>query len=98
MNTEINKKTIQEQLRYWNGEYHTPSNLLLDAAIEIDNLNNKNEKALRLLSIVEKFVKDQKISSEECVYQSDRVILNAYEFIQELCDVVGYHVEEETDE
>lgn len=48
-----------------------------------------------LTKIVEKFILDQQIHCEEDIYQSDRVIINAYEFIQELCDVVGYLPEEE---
>lgn len=48
-----------------------------------------------LTKIVEKFILDQQIHCEENIYQSDRVIINAYEFIQELCDVVGYLPEEE---
>ena len=45
----------------------------------------------KLREIVEKFVKKQKISCPETIYQSDRVIENAYEFIKELCNEVGYH-------
>lgn len=42
-----------------------------------------------------KFIEDQDISFPECVYQSDNVILNAYEFIAGACDIVGYHECEE---
>lgn len=48
------------------------------------------EKAEKALALVEGFVRKQKISCPETIYQSDRVIVNAYEFIQELCDVAGY--------
>ena len=37
-----------------------------------------------------KFINDQKIDCAETVFQSDRVIENAYEFIREICDIVGY--------
>jgi hypothetical protein len=36
------------------------------------------------------FIEKQKITCPETIYQSDRVIENAYEFIQEICEVVGY--------
>ena len=37
-----------------------------------------------------KFINDQKIDCAETVFQSDRVIENVYEFIYEICDIVGY--------
>lgn len=37
-----------------------------------------------------KFIKDNKIDCAETVYQNDRVIRNAYEFIEEICEIVGY--------
>lgn len=54
------------------------------------------EKGQQLLEITGAFIRDQKISCSEAVYQSDRVILNAYELIEKLCDVVGYfHYEDD---
>ena len=38
----------------------------------------------------EQFIRSHNITCEETVYQSDRVILNAYEFIEGVCDIVGY--------
>ena len=55
-------------------------------------MNNKKDQ---LWKVVEKFVKDQQISCPECVCQSDKVIENAYEFIGECCDIVGYYKCEE---
>lgn len=37
------------------------------------------------------FIRDQRIDCAETVYQSDRVIAHAYEFIHGICDIVGYH-------
>ena len=48
------------------------------------------EKKDKLLEIVQSFIKAQSIHCPETIYQTDRVIENAYEFIQDLCDVVGY--------
>lgn len=43
-----------------------------------------------LLKLCKKFIHDQKITCSECVHQSDRVIENAYELIENICDIVGY--------
>jgi hypothetical protein len=40
--------------------------------------------------LCEKFINEQKISCAETVYQSDRVIENAYQLIEGICDIVGY--------
>lgn len=45
----------------------------------------------RLTEIVKEFVREQRIYCPETIYQTDRVIVNAYEFIEKLCEVVGYH-------
>lgn len=57
---------------------------------------SKKEKGARLLALVEEFIREQKISAPETICQSDRVIENAYQFIEHLCDVAGYY--EENDE
>lgn len=49
-------------------------------------------------TIVENFIKQNKIYCPESIYQSDRVIQNAYEFIEQLCDTVGYYDDEDEDE
>lgn len=43
-----------------------------------------------LWELCQNFIAAQEISCAECVYQSDRVIENAYEFIEDICNVVGY--------
>ena len=47
----------------------------------------------KVLAIVKKFIADQEINCADCVYQSDRVVENSYQFIVELCEVVGYYNE-----
>lgn len=42
-----------------------------------------------------KFIEDQRIGTAETVYQSDRVIENAYEFIHQVCEIVGYLQQDE---
>lgn len=44
---------------------------------------------------VEEFIDVNDIYCHETIYQSDNVIQNAYEFIERLCDIVGYKKDEE---
>lgn len=41
------------------------------------------------------FVEKQDITCAETIYESDRVIVNAYDFIERLADIVGYKEEDE---
>jgi hypothetical protein len=41
------------------------------------------------------FVEAQQIGCPEIIYQTDWVIENAYEFIEDVCDIVGYKEDEE---
>jgi hypothetical protein len=52
----------------------------------------------KLYQIVSDFIEEQDIWGPETIYQSDRVIENAYEFMRKLCDVVGYKELEDEDE
>lgn len=47
-------------------------------------------EAYELLKLCQEFIEEQRIWDAECVYQSDRVIENAYAFIADICDIVGY--------
>ena len=49
-----------------------------------------SEKGDKLELLVQEFIKKNEIGSGECIYQCDHVIESAYEFIEDLCDVVGY--------
>jgi hypothetical protein len=55
-----------------------------------------DEQKEALWEAVTRFIDEQRIECGEAIYQTDRVIQNAYEFIEELCDIVGYY--EYTDE
>lgn len=44
----------------------------------------------KLLKLCKKFIDQNDIWSNETIYQSDCVILSAPEFIEEICDIVGY--------
>jgi len=43
-----------------------------------------------LWKLCAKFVEDNNITCAETVYQSDRVIRNAYMFMHEVCEMVGF--------
>lgn len=55
----------------------------------------KNTANNPLYDACRKFIKDNKITCPETIYQMDHVIENAFDFIQKICDIVGY--EKETD-
>jgi len=57
-----------------------------------------NTKTAQLWEVCRNFIEEQQISCAEAVCQSDRVILNAYEFIEKICDIVGYYQYPEMDE
>lgn len=57
-----------------------------------------DDKAERLLSVCREFIEEQRISCGEDIYQSDRVIENAYGFIESICEIVGYKESENDDE
>lgn len=49
------------------------------------------EAEARLTAIVREFVEKHHVSCPETIHQTDRVIENAYELIEDLCNVVGYY-------
>jgi hypothetical protein len=51
-----------------------------------------------LWKLCAKFVEDNNITCAETVYQSDRVIHNAYMFMHEVCKNVGFVDYEDEDE
>lgn len=52
-------------------------------------------KLAKVKAVIQNFVNEHHISHEEVIYQTDRVIINAYEFIHELVELIGY---KETDD
>ncbi len=52
-------------------------------------------KEQELFERCKKFVAEQNIFCAETIYQSDRVIENAYEFIEDICNIVGYNDDSE---
>lgn len=49
----------------------------------------------KLLKHCRKFIEDQRIRCAETVHQSDRVIENAYEFIEGICEIAGYYQDQD---
>ena len=54
-------------------------------------LSPNDEKHVQLWDLCRKFVADNRISCPESVYQCDHVIEHGYEFISEVCKIVGFH-------
>lgn len=50
-----------------------------------------DEQKEALWEAVTRFIDEQRISCAEAIAQNDDVITNAYEFIEELCEIVGYY-------
>lgn len=48
-----------------------------------------------LLAFCQQFISDNGIGCAEVIYQCDSVIMNAYEFIEGICEIVGYAEVEE---
>lgn len=44
-----------------------------------------------LWKVCKKFIEHQRIDCPETICQSDRVIENAYDFIGDICEIVGYY-------
>lgn len=44
----------------------------------------------KLWTLCEDFIKENEITCPETISQTDRVIENAYEFIDEICKILGY--------
>lgn len=59
----------------------------------MDFLGTEIYRNQKLLELCQKFIKDNQIGCAETIGQSDRVIVNAYDFLEEMCELVGYHVE-----
>lgn len=49
-----------------------------------------NAEAKKLWNTCQRFIHEQVICHPETIYQCDRVVENALEFIEEVCKVVGY--------
>lgn len=45
----------------------------------------------KIKAIIQNFIEENRISCAETIYQTDRVIENAYEFIESLTEIVGYY-------
>jgi len=50
---------------------------------------------VKLYALCKQFIADNEITCPETIYQTDRVSLNALEFIEKLCENVGYAREDE---
>lgn len=55
-------------------------------------------KEKELLELCKSFINEQQITCAESVWQSDRVIENAYELIEKICNICGYYEYKEDEE
>ena len=51
---------------------------------------NNSDSNVKLYALCKKFIEDNEITCPETIYQTDRVSLNALEFIEQVCENVGY--------
>lgn len=61
----------------------------------IDGEEVEDIKLAGLWALCQKFVKDNSIICPETIYQADKVYENAPEFVEAICDLVGYHKTED---
>ena len=67
--------------------------------IGVEETVRRLEAAADLVRHCLKFIKENDISCAETIYQTDRVIENAPEFIEGMCNILGYtKIEDEEDE
>jgi len=58
----------------------------------------EDEIRIEAVREIRAFIEKQDITCPETIYQSDRVIVNAYDFIDRLVDIVGYKESDDDDE
>ena len=51
---------------------------------------NNSDSNVTLYALCKRFIDDNGITCPETIYQTDRVVLNALEFIEHVCENVGY--------
>lgn len=51
---------------------------------------NDAETSAKLTEYCRRFIAEQRIECAETIYQTDRVAENACEFIEGICDILGY--------
>ena len=59
----------------------------------MDHISKQQE----LYNLCKQFIQKHYIYCAETIYQSDRIIENATEFIEQICNVVGYEPLEDDD-
>jgi len=48
-------------------------------------------KEKQLWDLCQKFISDNEIGHSEVIYQCDGVIVNCYDFVKKIADIVGYY-------
>jgi hypothetical protein len=58
--------------------------------MEKEMIEPTHAELMALWNVCKKFVEDQEIGCAETIYQTDLVFEHACEFIEDVCNVVGY--------
>ena len=58
---------------------------------DVTNIFSRIDKRKELWEVCEKYINDHRIDCPEDICQSDDVILDAYDFIGDICEIVGYY-------
>lgn len=80
------------------GECGSSSVFIPKEVAEENGLIASSQKQYELYLAVKKFINDFDIFSDEHIYQCDEIAENSLEFIETLCNIVGYKEREVKDE
>lgn len=74
---------------------HNWQNVVGEITSQLLSKDKEVERLKKLEDICKSFVSQMEIRCAETIFQCDRVITNAYDFIENVCDCIGYHQDEE---
>lgn len=106
MSKRLNEKAIEAAFEAFKAE-RSQKSVYADRdafKIERDAFKKQMRKLIRehfdkdsLHNYCKKYIEEQTIHSSETIHQCDWVIASAYEFIEGVCDIVGYHKPQDDD-
>lgn len=73
---------------------HDDARFIVEARNNMEGLLERVEKHKELFDLCKKFINDRQILCAESVYLNDYITEHAYDFIKDICDIVGYFDEE----
>lgn len=66
--------------------------------IVLDEHGHPKAGVFQLLDLCRDFIRNNRITCNETIYQTDSVIQNSYELVKKMCEIVGYYQEDTDDE